>query len=142
MNSNLHQPIVLLIDDDAVDIEAVQRRIQKRGLEFRVWAENDANRMLELLRGDSLNPRDRERMIVLLDINMPGMNGHQFLDAIRGDEKLKRTIVFVLSTSEQESDKEKAYNRNVAGYFVKGNLDGMLNTLNAYMQNVEFPPAV
>lgn len=137
--SNEQGPVVLLVDDDVVDIEAVQRAVAQRKLNFRLIPEQDAARTIGLLRTE-LDAAEVKRLVVLLDINMPGMNGHQFLDAIREDEKLKSTIVFVLTTSEQESDKAKAYDRNVAGYFVKSNLNGLLDTLESYLENVEFPP--
>ena len=71
---------------------------------------------------------------------MPGMNGHEFLEAIRDTPELCRTIVFVLTTSDDVSDKARAYDKNVAGYFVKSNVSGLLDMIEEYVENVEFPP--
>lgn len=131
--------IVLVVEDDFVDIESVRRGVASRGLNFDVQVREDGQKALDFLR-DELAPEQREQLLVFLDINMPGMNGHQFLDELRADEKLRRTIVFVLTTSDHELDKSKAYDRNVAGYFVKSNVDGLLDTVAVYADNVEFPP--
>ncbi|MEO0530989.1 MAG: response regulator [Planctomycetota bacterium] len=140
MSEESKNAIVLVVEDDFVDIEAVRRGIGKRDLDYDLHVKGDGQQALDFLRGE-LEPGDREQLIVFLDINMPGMNGHQFLDALRADEKLRRIIVFVLTTSDHEIDKSKAYDRNVAGYFVKSNIDGLLDTVAVYTDNVEFPPA-
>lgn len=134
-------PIVMVVEDDIVDLEQVKRGIAKRGLSYDIHAMQDGRNALEFLRGDTLSLSERENLIVFLDINMPGMNGHQFLDELRADEQLRRTIVFVLTTSDHARDKSKAYDRNVAGYFVKSNVEGLLDTVALYAENVEFPPA-
>lgn len=133
-------PIVLVVEDDFVDIESVKRGIAARDLGFELHVKQDGEQALDFLRGDDLNAQQRERLLVFLDINMPGMNGHQFLDELRADERLRRTIVFVLTTSDHATDKSKAYDRNVAGYFVKSNVDGLLDTVAVYADNVEYPP--
>lgn len=61
----------------------------------------------------------RNRRLVLLDLNMPGMNGIEFLGELRGDPELRLTPVVVLTTSNDERDKVNAYGFNVAGYLVK-----------------------
>ncbi len=57
--------------------------------------------------------------IIILDINMPKMNGIEFLKVLREDENLKNISVFVMTTSNEDSDKINAYNLNVAGYILK-----------------------
>lgn len=134
-------PIVMLVEDDFVDVELVKRGITTRSLDYDLHAMINGKEALEFLRSGQLTSEQRQNLIVFLDINMPGMNGHQFLDELRSDPMLKRTIVFVLTTSDHPRDKEQAYNKNVAGYFVKHNLDGLLDTVSVYAENVEFPPA-
>lgn len=135
-----HEPIVVIVEDDTIDVEALQRGIKKRNLEYNVHHEYNGQSAIELLQGDEFSLKQRERLIVILDINMPVMNGHQFLEAIREIPELRRTIVFVLTTSDDASDKGRAYDKNVAGYFVKSNVDGLLDTIEKYVANVEFPP--
>ena len=81
--------------------------------------------------------------IILLDINMPKMNGLEMLAELRLDEKLKRAVVFVLTTSKADEDRIEAYNHNVAGYIIKNQLgDGFLKVmgmLDHYWRVVELP---
>ncbi len=119
---------VLIVEDDDIDVESVTRGMKKCYLAFDVHATADGSRALEFLRSE-LTPDQRSRLIVLLDLNMPRMNGHEFLAEIRSDPILHQTIVFVLTTSSLESDRSRAYERNIAGYFVKSNVDGLLDML-------------
>ena len=72
-------------------------------------------------------------MIVLLDLNMPGMDGFQFLEAVRSDDELKRTVVFVLTTSSRDQDRYRAYNEHVAGYMVKSAVGPQFSLLAEFM---------
>lgn len=129
---------LLIVEDDEVDVELVTRGLRKRQMDFHVHTATDGDRALSILR-ESLPPEQQNRLIVLLDLNMPRMNGHEFLAELRQDESLRQTIVFVLTTSSLETDRSKAYERNVAGYFVKSNLEQMLDLLSTYSGSVEFP---
>ena len=133
-------PILMLVEDDYVDIELVRRGAKKRDLPYEIRVQHSGQDALAFLRGSGFTQVEREQLIVFLDINMPGMNGHQFLDELRDDPMLRRTIVFMLTTSDHVRDKVKAYDRNVAGYFTKANLDGLLDTISTYAENVEYPP--
>ena len=81
--------------------------------------------------------------MILLDLNMPMMNGIEFLRTIRADEKLGATPVVVLTTSNDEQDKVQAYNLNVAGYLLKpvtfSNFVELTAALNKYWTLVEMP---
>ena len=81
--------------------------------------------------------------LVLLDLNMPRMNGIEFLEEIRRDPDLHRAIVFVLTTSNAENDRMAAYDRNVAGYMLKARagleFERVISLINQYERNVEFP---
>ena len=140
MNESSRMPVVLLIEDDEVDLEAFRRAIAKRALPYDVIARSSARVALDMLAGQELTAEQKENLVVFLDINMPGMNGHQFLEELRSHQQLRRTIVFILTTSDHQRDKALAYDKNVAGYFVKSKLDGVLDTLEQYLENVEFPP--
>src|SRR5205823_6595315 len=81
---------------------------------------NDGFEALDLLRGtngkEKISPLPR---IILLDINMPKMNGLEFLKEMRNDPDIKGISVFVLTTSNDDKDKVEAYNYNIAGYIIK-----------------------
>lgn len=132
--------ILMIVEDDVVDIEIVKRGVQSRNLPYALEAIQDGERALEYLRSNASSNSQREKLVVFLDINMPGMNGHQFLEELRKDPVLHRTIVFVLTTSDHVRDKSMAYDQNVAGYFTKSNIEGLLDTVAVYAESVEFPP--
>lgn len=135
---SVEKATVLLVEDDDVDIELVTRGLKKRELDFDIHTTTDGSQALNFLR-ESMTGEQRERLLVLLDLNMPRMNGHEFLAELRNDPALRRTIVFVLTTSSLEADRSRAYEQNVAGYFVKSNVNGLLDLLGTYSEHVEFP---
>ena len=70
---------------------------------------------------------------------MPRMNGLEFLQELRADNKLKDNIVFMLTTSADSEDKRKAYQMNIAGYVLKENLTMLSGMLDSYCKVNEFP---
>lgn len=130
---------VLLVDDDEVDIMGVKREFKKSDFSNPVVVANNGLEALEKLRDGSV----AHPCMVLLDLNMPKMNGLEFLSEVRQDPTLKEMIVFVLTTSKAENDIKKAYAHNIAGYIVKDRTDeGFINTaslLDQYTKLVEFP---
>lgn len=110
---------ILVIDDDDVATEAVQRSLRKHNIYYPVYTACDGMEGLEVLRGCHPTVSMPKPYLVLLDLNMPRMNGFEFLEALRGDALLTETVVFVLTTSNNDADRTKAYNEHVAGYMVK-----------------------
>ena len=131
---------ILLVEDDEVDVMNVKRAFQKNHITNPLFVAGNGVDALELLRGDRI-PRDRR--LVLLDLNMPRMNGIEFLRTLRADPALHATPVVVLTTSNDERDKVEAYNLNVAGYLLKpvtfSNFCDVMATLNKYWALVEMP---
>jgi CheY-like chemotaxis protein len=84
-----------------------------------------------------------EPLLILLDLNMPRMGGIEFLKQLRDDPLLRRTLVFVITTSSGDEDRRLAYEKNVAGYFLKrGPKGGFLEAigmLERYWRTIEFP---
>lgn len=110
---------VLIVDDDDVAIEGVLRSFRRHKVNCATITANDGREALMILRGMHPGKRIAPPYIVLLDLNMPGMDGFQFLHEVRGDEILRRTVVFILSTSSRDQDMCRAYDEQVAGYMVK-----------------------
>lgn len=131
---------ILLVDDDELDIMNVRRAFQKEKIDYPLFLAGDGLKALEVLRGGTI---PRERRLVLLDINMPRMNGIEFLRELRADPELHATSVVVLTTSNEDRDKIEAYDLNVAGYLLKPvrfvAFVDIMATLNRYWTLMEFP---
>ncbi len=107
---------ILLVDDDELDVMNVQRAFRKNNIKNPLFVAHDGVEGLERLR-DGTVPDTRR--LVLLDLNMPRMNGIEFLRELRADPVLRHTSVVVLTTSAEDRDRVEAYNLNVAGYIIK-----------------------
>ena len=116
---NFEEVHILIIDDDDISIRAVKRAITKMKLANPIRVAHDGLQGLEVLRGEAGEDQLMPPYVVLLDINMPRMNGHEFLAELRGDPKLRQAIVFVMTTSDAPKDVMAAYDMNIAGYVVK-----------------------
>jgi len=112
---------ILLVEDDEVDQMAMKRAFQKLRINNPITVANDGIEALEILR-DKRDGEVKKPYLIILDLNMPRMSGHDFLREIRSDKHLKDSVVFVLTTSKDEKDVIESYNLNVAGYVVKGNM--------------------
>jgi CheY-like chemotaxis protein len=133
---------ILLVEDDEIDAEIVQRAFRQQHISHAIAHATDGLEALQILRGEGHYPFFPQPYLILLDINMPRMNGIEFLQTLRQDATLKQSIVFVLTTSNREEDKIAAYHEKVAGYFLKSNPAGFLgfiNLLDAYTRLIEFP---
>jgi CheY-like chemotaxis protein len=127
---------ILLVEDDDVAAESVMRSLSRMGVPFPVvWAQ-DGLAALEMLRARPQHKVPRPR-VVLLDLNMPRMNGFEFLQALRCDTSMQDEIVFVLTTSDDESDRTKAYHENIAGYMVKSAVGPQFSKLVALLQSYQ-----
>ncbi|HEB94070.1 MAG TPA: response regulator [Gammaproteobacteria bacterium] len=111
---------ILLVEDDEVDVMNIQRAFKKNHITNPVHVAGNGLEALAMLRGldgrEKLTPAPK---IILLDINMPKMNGIEFLTELRTDPELRAISVFVLTTSDEEKDRVAAYDMNVAGYILK-----------------------
>lgn len=131
---------ILLVEDDAVDVMNVRRAFERNNVSNPLYVAGNGLEALEILRNGTV---PKERRLILLDLNMPKMNGIEFLQALRADPELASTPVVVLTTSNDDQDKIDAYNLNVAGYLLKpvtfSNFCERMATLNKYWTLVEMP---
>lgn len=131
---------LVLIEDDDIDVMNVRRALERAHVTNPLFVAHNGIEGLELLRGDNV-PKDRR--LVLLDLNMPKMNGIEFLRELRKDSVLRSTPVVVLTTSDDDRDKIQAYDLNVAGYLLKPvtfvNFVDVMAALNKYWALVELP---
>jgi CheY-like chemotaxis protein len=131
---------ILLVEDDEVDVETVKRAFERGHISNPLYVAGDGIEALEKLRSGDIPP---QRRLVLLDLNMPRMNGIEFLREVRKDPELCQTPVVVLTTSDMDRDKFAAYDLNIAGYLVKpvtfDRFCELVVTLNKYWTLVELP---
>lgn len=131
---------ILLVEDDEVDVMNVQRAFERNHMTNALFVAGNGLEGLEVLRGTTM---PKKRRLVLLDLNMPKMNGIEFLEELRSDPELSSTPVVVLTTSNDDQDKIDAYNFNVAGYLLKpvtfSSFCERMATLDKYWAQVEMP---
>jgi len=129
---------ILLVEDDEVDIMNVQRAFKKNNISNPLHVARNGIEALEILKSSVHPPR-----VILLDINMPKMGGIEFLGELRKIPELRSSSVFVMTTSNEESDKIAAYDLNVAGYILKPlSFEGFTSAvaiLNHYWHLCEMP---
>ena len=136
---------ILLVEDDEVDIMNVERAFKKGKITNPLYIAGNGIEALAMLRSstEQPSPLPAKRILILLDLNMPKMNGLEFLQELRQDEELKRTPVIVLTTSDEDKDRIEAYNLNVAGYILKpvtfNNFAEVMVALNKYWALCEMP---
>jgi len=130
---------LLLVEDDDVDAMTIERAFKKLKIGNDLVRACDGLEALDILE----NGKVTMPFIILLDLQMPRMNGLEFLAALRQHPKFGGSIVFVLTTSKADEDMISSYKHNIAGYFLKSSagdefLD-IVNLLDGYWKVVHFP---
>jgi CheY-like chemotaxis protein len=110
----LNKPL-LLVEDDQVDVMTIKRALKEIHVVNSVVHVENGEQALAYLR----NPDNERPCIILLDLNMPVMNGIEFLEVAKRDDQLRRFPVIVLTTSEEQEDKLNSFDLGVAGYMAK-----------------------
>ncbi|SEO19565.1 Response regulator receiver domain-containing protein [Nitrosospira multiformis] len=106
---------ILLVEDDQVDMMRVTRALKDVHVINKIVHRENGEDALNYLRdGNSDKP-----CLILLDLNMPIMNGIEFLQAVKKNERLRGIPVVVLTTSDDQQDKLNSFNLGVAGYVAK-----------------------
>ena len=132
---------IFIVDDDETDIMVIKRSFKKAGIHNSVMVAHDGAEALQMLQ-DNMVPRP---YIILLDLNMPNMDGHECLEEIRKDPILMDSIVFILTSSDSDEDKARAYQNNVAGYLLKEfageDIKNVAAMLQSYWEAIQLPPS-
>lgn len=134
---------ILLVEDDDGDAKAIQRAFQRAKIANPIQRAVDGIEALDMLRGTNGKTKPPSPYLLLVDLNMPRMNGIQFIQALRKDEDLRQTVAFVLTTSKRDEDKTAAYDLNVAGYILKTTAGqdflNLVSLVDFYWRIVELP---
>lgn len=132
---------VLLVEDDEVDILNVKRAFKANNVNYPLIIASDGEQALNFINHSAENSPLSNSYVVLMDINMPKMSGIECLKQIRSDQKIKKTCVFILTTSSSNVDLQAAYNLNVAGYILKpidyNQFVSVISRLSAYWEVIE-----
>ncbi len=107
---------IFLVEDDAVDQMLLQRALSTLRIKNRLDVANNGEEALELL---GRSKSEDIPCLILIDLNMPRMNGFEFLKALRQDESLRMIPVIVLTTSKEQKDVKESYRLGAAGYMAK-----------------------
>lgn len=130
---------ILLVEDDSVDAMTVRRALREINVTNPLAVAGNGEDALEYLR----NNANEKPCIILLDLNMPKMNGIEFLEIMKQDGRLKAIPVVVLTTSRGEQEKTESFNLGVAGYMIKPvdyrQFVEMMRTINLYWTISELP---
>lgn len=113
---------IMLVEDDLVDVKTVKRAFKEAKILNHLAIAHNGEEALKILRDEKSFEEDTghsKPCMILLDLNMPVMNGIEFLKIIKDDPKYKTIPVIVLTTSREENDRVESYNFGVAGYIIK-----------------------
>lgn len=134
---------ILLLEDDEVDVMNVKRAFKKNNVDNPLFVAENGVEAFEMLRGENGKQKIGKPNIILLDLNMPKMGGLEFLKLLRKEEEFKDISVFVMTTSDKDSDIVEAYNLNVAGYILKPlSISSFMESISAlknYWKLCEYP---
>lgn len=135
----MEKNIILLIEDDELDVISVQRSLNKLNDPYELHTAYNGIEALVMLRGDgSKTPIRPLPKLILLDINMPKMNGIEFLKIMRNDENLKHIKVFIMTTSGEERDRAETQKLGISGYLIKplnfSNNNKRVDSMDAFVQ--------
>ena len=133
------QESILLVEDDAVDQMTVKRALKDINITNTLIITNNGEEALAYLRDE----KNELPGIILLDLNMPKMNGVEFLNVAKNDRRIKTIPVVVLTTSKEEQDRINTFNLSVAGYMIKPGdyvkFLEIIRTINKYWTLCESP---
>ncbi len=131
---------ILLVEDDSVDVMTVKRALKDLEVASELVSTGDGEEALAYLKEEE-NPKPS---VILLDLNMPKMNGTEFLKIVKADERLKKIPVIVLTTSNSEQDIAKSFELGAAGYMVKSvdykKFMEIIKTIDSYWTLSKLPP--
>ena len=136
--SNPEDILLLLVDDDDIDAEGIERAFKKNKIANPIMRARDGIEALEMLENSIKQP-----YVILLDLNMPRMGGIEFLKVLREHPTHKNSIVFILTTSSADQDITASYQEHISGYFVKSEMGAnffeIAKLFDGYWKMVKLP---
>lgn len=105
---------ILLIEDDVIEVMKLNRAVSSLQLNHRIHEASNGEEALKVL-----EQKDKLPDIILLDLNMPKINGIEFLRIIKGDERLRHIPTIILTTSSNQRDLLECFKIGISGYVLK-----------------------
>ena len=120
INEHVQPFDILLVEDEPADAHLVRSALKEGKVLCHLHHVEDGIEALAFLRREGERYREAQKPdLILLDLNMPRMNGREFLAAVKADELLRGIPVVILTTSDVERDVEASYHLGAAGYITK-----------------------
>ncbi|MGI4736866.1 MAG: response regulator [Janthinobacterium lividum] len=110
---------ILLVEDDQMDVMNVQRELRKQNITVPLTHARNGREALNMLRGENGETKIARPSLVMLDINMPRLNGLELLKILRADPEFADLNVFIMTTSDLDTDRLGAKDLKVSGYIIK-----------------------
>jgi CheY-like chemotaxis protein len=110
---------ILLVEDDSLDIMNVERTLKRIDVNHKLYIARNGQEAWDMLHGNGVEKISPPPSVIMLDINMPKMNGLEFLSLLRKDEELKDIKVFIMTTSNDTSDRKFSKELGISGYIIK-----------------------
>jgi len=112
-------PSILLVEDDQMDVMNVQRELRKQNISVPLIHARNGREALNLLRGENGETKIARPSLVMLDLNMPRLNGLELLKILRTDPDFSDLNVFIMTTSDLDVDRSGAAALGISGYIIK-----------------------
>lgn len=114
----MKKKLILLVEDDELDVISVQRSLKKLNDEYELHSAFNGIEAMSMLQKDK---HDNNQLpdVILLDLNMPKMNGIEFLKALRANPDFSHIKVFIMTTSSEQSDRIQTQELGISGYIIK-----------------------
>jgi CheY-like chemotaxis protein len=117
---NNHQPVsIVMVEDDEGHARLIEKNIRRAGIQNDIRHFADGTSALDYLFNDAEGPALNGPAMVLLDLNLPDMSGTSILEKIKGDERLRRTPVVVLTTTDDKVEIQRCYDLGCNVYITK-----------------------
>lgn len=110
---------ILVVDDDLGDVLMIEEALEGSDVHKTVDVVNDGQEAMEFLRGEGRHVGAHRPDMILLDLNMPRMDGRQVLSAVKGDDDLRTIPIVVLTTSSADTDIISSYTLQANAYVTK-----------------------
>ncbi|MEM7585797.1 MAG: response regulator [Acidobacteriota bacterium] len=131
----------LLVEDDQVAIMGVRRAFKKLGIVNSLQVTSDASEALDLLRGELAGGQPGLERVVLLDLNLPGMSGLEFLAQLRREPSLVETSVVIFTTSSRGEDRRACRQLGAVRYVVKSDFERNVSEAIGWLRAEELAPS-